>query len=98
MQNIRTSFGHLSLSFLFSILAFFSLLAVVNTSYQVRKESIQAEELLKERGDLYTRQKSLLLEHSALRTEGRVEKIARNKLDMKNTTRDEIITLIIERN
>ena len=69
---------------------------VVSTRHHVRMAFMHSEKLLKERDELNLRWESLQLELGALRTEGRIEAIARNQLGMKVPARDEIVNLIVE--
>lgn len=72
-------------------LTFASLLSVVISKYHERKQFVLSENLAAEKDDLYMRWESLQLERSALRAEGRVERIAREKLGMEMPRRDEVL-------
>ena len=74
-----------------ALLAFASLLGVVVTKHYERKHFFLSEQLAAKKDNLYMRWESLQLERSAQRTEGRVERIARTKLDMHAPGRDEIV-------
>ena len=69
--------------------------AVVITRHYVRMEFIKSEEILKQQDKLHTQWQSLQLEYSTLRTEGRVEAIAKNELGMRTPARHEIVNLIV---
>ncbi len=69
---------------------------VVTVRHHVRMAFMHSEQLLEERDDLILRWESLQLEYAALRTEGRVEAVAKERLGMSAPARDEIVTLIVE--
>lgn len=70
--------------------------AVVVTRHQVRMEFMRSEALFEERDALQMRWESLQLEYGALRTEGRVEAIAKTELGMKTPGGDDVVTLMLE--
>lgn len=70
--------------------------AVVATRHHVRMEFMRSEALLEEQDVLQMRWESLQLEYGALRTEGRVEAIAKAELGMKKPERDDVVTVIVK--
>ena len=70
--------------------------SIVITRHHVRMAFMGSEELLMRQDELQMRWESLQLERSALRTEGRVEAIAKHELGMKIPERDEVVTLIVK--
>ncbi len=70
--------------------------AVVMMRHHLRMAFAHAEELLQQKDELHVRWESLQLERSALRTEGRVEALAKSRLGMKTPARGEVVTLISE--
>ena len=70
--------------------------AVVATRHHVRMEFTRSEALLKEQDALQMRWESLQLEYGALRTEGRVEVVAKTELGMKMPERDDVVDLIVK--
>ena len=79
------------LSGVLAVLTLTSLLSVVITKYYERKYFVISENLATRKDNLYMRWESLQLERGALRAEGRVEHIARKKLDMHLPEQDEIV-------
>ena len=78
---------------LLTVAVFASSFGIVMTRHEVRMEFIHSENLRKGQDALRMRWESLQLEHSALRSEARVETIARNELGMKTPERIETMTL-----
>lgn len=62
--------------------AFLSALQVVNTRYETRLLVIQLQEMKSQRDELEREWTRLLLEQGTWNTHGRVEEIARSRLDM----------------
>ncbi len=84
-------FKQVSMLVALALLAFALLLSAVVAKYYERKSFVLSEKLAEEKDELSVHWESLQLERSVLRAEGRVEHIARTRLDMHIPGHGEIV-------
>jgi len=74
-----------------SVAVLVTALAVIYAQHQSRKSFVELQELQKVRDEIDVQWGRLQLEQGAWTTHGRVEQIARNKLDMEIPRTDEVV-------
>jgi len=74
-----------------SVAVLVTALAVIYSQHQSRKSFVELQELQKVRDEIDVQWGRLQLEQGAWTTHGRVEQIARNKLDMEIPRTDEVV-------
>lgn len=67
--------------------------AVVAVKHQSRRTFVESQELLRTRDRLNVEWNMLQLEQAAWATHGRIEQVAREKLDMRIPRRDDVVIL-----
>jgi cell division protein FtsL len=75
-----------------------SAVAVVVVTHQSRRTFVESQELLRARDRLNVEWNMLQLEQAAWATHGRIEQVAREKLDMRIPRRDDVVILRNQRN
>lgn len=81
------------MSTLLSLAVLFSAVAVVYAKYASRKHFVELQSLRAEREAVDVEWGRLRLEQSTWATHSRVERIARNKLDMRLPVADEVMVI-----
>ena len=74
-----------------SVAVLVTALAVIYAQHQSRKSFVELQELQKVRDEIDVQWGRLQLEQGAWTTHGRVEQIARNKLDMEIPSTDAVV-------
>ena len=76
-----------------SVAVMVTALTVIYAQHQSRKSFVELQELQKVRDDIDVQWGRLQLEQGAWTTHGRVEQIARNKLDMEIPSTDAVVII-----
>lgn len=66
---------------------------LVKVRYQARLQFIELQKLVKERDDLATEWSQLQIEQSALASHARIDRLARQKLKLKQAGADDVVII-----